>query len=134
MWVKINNNTAIFSLSPLNSFLCCQQKKEQKLGCCNPFPSCSLCPLPNSHHGQFHLSFRGAIFPAQFLHLSQAVHSLGTHWSSLNIISNIWQSLWNSNEMRNQIYSLSRSRASVSEGCYCLGTSQMMGSCNYSPN
>lgn len=56
----------------------------------------------------------------------------GVYWNRLNIISNIWQSLWNVNEMRNQIYLESRSGTVVSEGCRCLGRAWMMGSCNYS--
>lgn len=92
----------------------------------------SFFPLLLSHHGQFPLSFTSAVFPAQFLYLSQGTHCLGIHWNSLNIISNIWQSLWNVNEMRNQIYLGSRSGTVVSEGCRCLGRALVMGSCNYS--
>lgn len=57
-------------------------------------------PPALSHHGQFHLSFTNAVFPTQFLYLSQGIRSLGVRWNSLNIISNIWQSLWNVNEMK----------------------------------
>lgn len=91
-------------------------------------------PRVLSHHGQFHLSFTKCSFFSltQFFYLSQSIHSLGVHWNSLNIISNIWQSLWNVNEMKNQIYLESRSNTVVSEGCCCLGRARMMGSCNYS--
>ncbi len=124
-----NNNTGNLSLSPLDSFLCAKIKKTtikiSKKGCCCEvslfFWFGVFSPPALSPHGRFHLSFTSAVFPTQFFYLSQGIHSLGVYWNSLNIISNIWQSLWNVNEMRNQIYLECRSGTAVSDGCRCLG-------------
>lgn len=127
---KSNNNTGNLLLYPLNSSLGAKIKKttikEINDAAVKFLPlvfavALEFFPRLLSHHGQFPLSFTSAVFPAQFLYLSQGTHSLGIHWNSLNIISNIWQSLWNVNEMKNQIYFESRSGPVVSEGRCCLG-------------
>lgn len=85
----------------------------------------AFLPPPLSRHGQFHLPFTTAVFPTQFLYLSQGIQSLGVHWNSLNIISNMWQEFteckWDekSNWLRESYWDCA------------LGRACMMDSCNY---
>lgn len=74
----------------------------------------SIPPLP--HHGQFPSSFTTALFPVQFLYLSQSTHSLGILLENLKC--NTRQSLWNANENRNQIYLECQGGRIISVGCH----------------
>lgn len=73
-----NNNTGNLSLSPLESFPLCQNKKDNNeikdasVKSLSPFFSFRagvsfFPPAAPSHHGQFQLSFNRAVFPTQLL-------------------------------------------------------------------